>query len=62
MKIVKETDKTIVYRMNDGLLCEAEKGMTKNNIATIYYINKFLNCRRPKSWLETKQKGLMVKL
>lgn len=55
MKIVKETNKSIVYKMNDGLLCEATKDITKNNIATIYYISKYLHHQRPKSWLERKR-------
>lgn len=56
MEIIKETDKSIVYKMDDDLLCEAPKDISKNNVATRYYINKFLNSRRPKSWLERKKK------
>ena len=52
MEIVKINNKTIVYKMDDGFECEATKDYTKQNVATIYYIYKFLNWKRPKSWLE----------
>lgn len=52
MEVVRSNNKTIVYKMDDGLECEATKDCTKQNVATIYYMCKFLNPKRPKSWLE----------
>lgn len=52
MKQEEIRDKTIVYKLNDGLLVEAPKDMSEQDILTRYYICKFLNPNRPKSWLE----------